>query len=379
MSDPSLASRVDGLGLSLIRTIVAEAPEDALSLAIGQIEAPVPASIQAALLAAPSRVDGRYGPNAGQHAFRAAVAAAHDLEPSRIVATTGVQQALALAMLGIVNPGDDVLVPDPGFPTYASLARIAGGRPVPYVATSATGFRPTAAAVAEAWTSATRAIVLASPANPTGAVFESTEWDAVLRLAADRGAWVISDEIYRAFGGAMHASALTAPGPAVVASGLSKSAALAGWRVGWLIVPEASAPRWIALQQNLVTCAPSITQDAALAAFEPAGQAATLALVSEVAARRTRVVEALGGAGWELGGSDGGLFVWARWPGVDDDLAFARFLAAEGGVIVVPGSGFGASGRGWVRVSCGSAQVDEGCARLLAAAPRYRETTGAIG
>lgn len=371
-----LASRLDGLGLSLIRTIVAEAPADALSLAIGQMEAPVPEPLREALDHAASRLDGRYGPNAGQASFRETVGAAFGVEPARVIATTGVQQALALAMLGLVNPGDDVLVPDPGFPTYASLARIAGARPVPYVATAETGFRPTAAAVAAAWTPATRAIVVASPANPTGAVFEATEWEATLQLAADRGAWVLSDEIYRAFADALHPSALHAPGPAVVASGLSKAAAIAGWRVGWLIVPEAVAPGLIALQQNLVTCAPSLTQEAALGAFTPAGMAATRALAAEVAARRETMIRRLHSAGWQVGGSDGGLFVWTRWPGVSDDLAFARFLANEGRVIVVPGSGFGAAGRGWVRLSCGSAHVEEGVSRLVAAAPRFRESLG---
>lgn len=367
----ALASRLDGLGLSLIRSIVAEAPADALSLAVGQVEADVPEGVAQALRDAPSVARAPYGPNAGLPAFREAVARAHGVSADRVIATTGVQQALALATFAAVEPGSDVLVPDPGFPTYATLARLAGGNPVAYTHDAA--FRPTAAGLEAAWTDQTRAVVLASPANPTGAVADADNWHDMRQLARERGAWFISDEIYRPFGPyTQHDSALVDGDDGVlVCGGLSKAFAVAGWRIGWLIAPAAHAARIVALQQNLTTCAPSPTQQAALAAFTPEGHDAMRAIVEMVAARQSLAIQRLHEAGWTMAGSHGGLFVWARYPGVEDDLAFARHLATDGRVIVVPGRGFGATGHRWVRLSCGSADLDEGLSRLIASALRY--------
>lgn len=371
MSTPTLASRLDGLGLSLIRSIVAEAPSDALSLAVGQVEADVPPIIAEALRRAPSVERAPYGPNAGLPEFRQAVARAHGVSADRVIATNGVQQALALATFGVVEPGADVLVPDPGFPTYATLVRMAGGNAVPYRHDDA--FRPTRAGLEAAWTDRTVAVVLASPANPTGAVADADEWYAMRELAKERGAWFISDEIYRPFGPyTQHDSALVDGDDGVlVCGGLSKAFAIAGWRIGWLIAPAEHAPRLIALQQNLTTCAPSPQQQAALVAFTPEGHDAMTAIVETIAARQSMAVQRLHEAGWFMAGTHGGLFVWARFPGVGDDLAFARHLANDGRVIVVPGRGFGAGGHGWIRLSCGSSRLDEGLSRLIESALRY--------
>ena len=331
----------------------------------------VPPELMRAVTDAPARRDGRYGPNAGQSALRARIAQEYGVPAERVIVTTGVQQALALSLFGVVNPGDDVLVPDPGFPTYATLARLAGGRSVGYRLREEDDFRTTVEVLEEAVTPASRVLVLASPSNPTGAVQTPEEWEAIVGWARARGLWVVSDEIYAAFAGeGAHGSALHVWDDALVARGLSKSHAIAGWRCGWLIVPERFASRFVGLQQNLVTCASSLVQDAALAAFTGAGQRASSAIVATIARRQAQTVAQLRGEGWRVAGSRGGLFVWARWPGVDDCLAFATACAREHGVVVVPGVGFGEGGRGWLRISCGALDepLAQGCARLSAAA-----------
>lgn len=368
------AARLDGLGLSQIRAIAALAGPEAISLAVGQVDAMVPAVLLRAVTDAPSRRDGRYGPNAGQPELRALIAQEYGVAPARVIVTTGVQQALSLALFGVVNAGDDVLVPDPGFPTYATLARLAGGRSVGYRLREEDGFRTTLAALEEALTEATRVVVLASPSNPTGAVNTPDEWASIVSWARTRGLWVVSDEIYAAFAGAdAHGSALELWDDALVARGLSKSHAIAGWRCGWLIVPERFAGRFVGLQQNLVTCASSLVQDAATVAFTPSGKHAALSITTTVARRQAQMVEGLREDGWTVAGSEAGLFVWAKWPGIDDCLAFAKACATEFGVVVVPGSGFGEGGRGWVRVSCGA--IDDhlaiGRQRLTEAARAY--------
>ena len=164
------ADRLHGLGITLIRRILAEAPPGAINLGLGMSNVDVPRPIVRAVRNASSLARAPYGPNAGLPALREAIAARYGVAASRVIITNGVQQGIALAMFGVVNPGDEVVVPAPGFPVYATLAELAGGEAIPWRLRAEDRFRPTARGLSEALGPRTRLAVGCSPGDPTGAV-----------------------------------------------------------------------------------------------------------------------------------------------------------------------------------------------------------------
>jgi aspartate/methionine/tyrosine aminotransferase len=251
---------------------------------------------------------------------------------------------------------------------YETLTRIAGGVVRPWQLSNDERMRPTLAGLQHAVTDDTRLVVLASPGNPTGAAADPAEWARIGEWLDRVGLPWLSDEIYvplQSSGG--HPSMLAHSANGLVAAGLSKTHALAGWRVGWLIVPEALQPALAALHQQLVTSTPSLTQQAAIAAFEAAGQVEVRELVRMLDARRERVVAGLLRCGFEVVSGDAGLFVWTRPPaGYDDDLQLASRLMHEARVVLIPGRAFGDAGRGYLRVSIGVRDdaIDDALERL---------------
>lgn len=364
------ADRIAGLGVTLIRRFVAECPPDALSLGIGQLALPMPAAVARAASRAASTRSAGYGPNAGDVALREAIAAYEGVDASRVIVTVGVEEALALAILGTVNPGDEVVVPDPAFPVYSNLTRIAGGVPRTYLLEPKAGFAPTWAAIAPVVTPQTRLVVLASPGNPTGAVASVADLRRIGAELAERGICWLSDEIYRPFLRNTpfdHGSMLAHGQAGLVAGGLSKSAAMAGWRLGWLVAPPELVAPLTALHQHLVTSASTLVQAAALAAFEPSGERFVARASRLLHANSRYAVARLREAGFAVASPPAPtMYVWASLGGVADDLALARQIANEAKVVVIPGSAFGEAGRGYVRVSLGlpSKMLREGIDRI---------------
>ncbi len=364
-----LAQRMAGIGPSAIRRFLADAPPDALDLGLGQVAADVPPSMRHALDTAPARERAPYGPNAGLPALRQAIAAHADVDPARVIVTCGVEEGLALAFFALLDPGDEVVVPDPAFPAYHTLASLVGARAVRWPMRARDGFRPVAETLEEVLTPRTRLVVLCSPGNPTGAAATPDAWDDIGALLAERGVACVSDEIYLPLTHSAdpHHSATTFAGPSVVLGGLSKSHALAGWRIGWAIVPAEHATAFTGLHQHLVTMAPTLTQQAALAAFDDPARAWVVSLRATLAARVARVREALA-TPWSLAGGDGGLYVMARHDAHTDDMALATTLMHDHGVITIPGTAFGPGGAGWIRLSvgCDDAVLDAALDRLAA-------------
>lgn len=362
------ARRIEGLGITLLRTFLAGAPDDAVSLGLGQVDADVSPVVRAALGQADAATRAPYGPTAGDPALRRAIADTYGVDPDAVLVTCGVQEALAVALLGLVNPGDEVVVPRPAFPVYETLTRIAGGVVRGWDLSPTDRMRPTLAGLQAAVTDTTRLVVLASPGNPTGAAAEPAEWARIGAWLEDRGIPWLSDEIYVPLQGAGGHPSMRAHGiGGLVTAGLSKTHALAGWRLGWLIVPEAVRTPLTALHQHLVTSAPSLTQQAALAAFGDEGAAEVDALVAALDRRRARAIAGLEACGFEVLSGDAGLFVWMRAPeGGDDELALATRILHDARVILIPGRAFGPAGRGHLRASIGvrDDDLDEALRRL---------------
>lgn len=341
---------------SQIRRITDRARPTSLHLGLGQPDLPLHPEVSAALETYVGRARAPYTPNLGLSAAREAVAEHYGLEVGQTMLVAGVQEGLALVLLGLVEPGDEVLVPDPGFPAYANLVRVAGGTPVAYALDGERGWALDAQAVAEKMTARTRLILFNSPSNPTGALHGAAELSAVLDLCAQRGVMWVSDEIYEDFvyEGQHLSPAATHPELGVRVGGLSKSHAMMGWRLGWVTGPEAVVEGLKGLHQHLVTSANGAAQSALPAAMSVHRRHTQQ--MREVFLRRGQVLKmALDEAGLACPAPQGAFYHFvpcheaARLAG--GSVALAEKILEETDVVTIPGAGFGAGGEGFLRLA----------------------------
>lgn len=292
------------------------------------------------------------------------------VEPRRVVVTVGASGALQLALWALVGPGDEVLLTDPGYPCNRHFVRLAGGLPVELPVGPDSGWQPTARQVVAALTPRTRAVLLASPANPTGAVIDREELARIAALLRERGVALIADEIYHGLiYDADAPTALACDADAIVVNSFSKYFGMTGWRLGWAVVPDALLRAVEKLAQNLFIAPPTPAQYAALAAFEPA----TLALLDrrrdEFRARRDLLLPALRGFGFDIPVTPQGAFYIYAGCGrfADDSSAFCLRLLGGAGVAVTPGLDFGLhTARSHLRFAYTTSRerIDEAIARL---------------
>jgi aspartate/methionine/tyrosine aminotransferase len=298
--------------------------------------------------------------------------------PRRIVVTAGASAALQLACLALVDRDDEVLLPDPSYPCNRHFVAAAEGKPVLIPASPAQRFQLDAAGVEAAWGEHTRGVLLASPSNPTGTSIEPAEMGRIVRAVRARGGFTIVDEIYLGLSYEAHfgRSALehgVGHGDDVVSiNSFSKYFSMTGWRLGWLVLPEALVPAVEKLAQNLYICPSTVAQHAALACFEPDSIAEYERRRDEFRARRDFVVPALNQLGLHVPVvPDGAFYAWAdcsahatsSW-----DFVFEMMRRAH--VALTPGRDFGHHGsERWLRLSFASSmvQLQEAMARLAEA------------
>ena len=319
-----------------------------------------------------------YTATLGLPALREAIAAwlarssGRALEAARVAVTPGASGALQLALALYVDPGDEILVPDPGYPGYRHFVRAFEGvaRALPLAPHGA--FQPTLAMVRAAWGPRTRGLVLGSPSNPTGTVIAPAELARIAAFVAERGGVLIADEIYQGLVyGAPPASALGLPGEVVLVSSFSKYFCMTGWRLGWAVLPAHRVREFEKLAQHFYICAPSAAQHAALAAFAPEALQVLEARRLEFQRRRDFLVPALERAGLTLPARPTGAFyAYADCAAFGGDAKrFALQLLEDAGVAATPGADFGANGT----ASClrfaytrSLDDLEEGAARIAA-------------
>jgi aspartate/methionine/tyrosine aminotransferase len=320
----------------------------------------------------------RYNPPAGLPALRQAIAEfagqqrGIELQPSQVLVSPGAKPNMFFPTLALIQPGDEALYPDPGFPTYAAMIGVAGGRGVPVPVVEERGFSFDLEAFDRAMSDRTRLIILNSPANPTGGVIPREDLEHIAAAARRHDAWVISDEIYTriTFAGGIAPSIASLPGMperTVIVDGFSKTYAMSGWRLGYGIMPEALARQVELLLTHAYGCTAEFSQWAAVEALRGSQDRVT-AMVAEYRRRRDRVVARLNDIpGIACREPQGAFYVFpnVKALGLTVDELAERILR-EAGVALLPGTAFGENGEGYLRLSYATSMenLEEGLERV---------------
>jgi aspartate/methionine/tyrosine aminotransferase len=279
-------------------------------------------------------------------------------DPQQVVLVPGSKNVLHFALLSLVEPGDEVIYPDPGYPIYHSLAQFTGARPVPLPIRESNDFRIDIDELRSLVTPRTRLLIVNTPGNPTGGALTREDCEAIAALACERDLMVISDEIYgRLVYDGEHVSLYAMPGMAertILMDGLSKAWAMCGWRLGWGVMPLELAARFEKLMINTSSCAAAFTQLAAIEAFEsPESDRAVEVMRAEFRARRDLLVAGLNRIpGVRCHKPAGAFYVFPNIEGTGwDERALADSLLTDAGVACLWGTAFGEHGKGYLRFS----------------------------
>jgi aspartate/methionine/tyrosine aminotransferase len=334
-----------------------------IHLQIGEPDFDTPTHVREAAKRALDEGATHYAPFPGIPELRQAIAAdvtrrkGFEADPSRVFVTVGGKGVMLYAILGLIDPGDEVIVPDPGYPIYESLTRFIGATPVPIPIRQAHEFRLDVDELAGLITPRTRMIVINSPANPTGGVLTREDNERIADLAIRHDLIVLADEIYGRilYDGAEHVSIASLPGMAertIVLDGFSKTFAMTGWRLGYAIVPPPLVGPFGTLIINTISCAPTFAQVGAVEALR-GPQDAVDAMVVEFRARRDLVVDGLNAIpGIRCLRPQGAFYVFPDITATGlSGAELADRLLHEAGVCVLAGTAFGGLGTDHIRIS----------------------------
>ncbi len=333
--------------------------EDVIHLEVGEPDFEPPAGVAGTAVESIRAGNTGYTASRGKPALRRAIAAYYDrtygvdVDPGRIVVTPGSSPGLLLAMAAVVDPGAEVVLTDPHYACYPNFVRTVGGRVETVPLRPENAFQPDVADFDATLEESTRALVLNSPANPTGAVMDGSTLAALARTASRTDTTIISDEIYHGLSyGVDDHTILEYTDDAFVLDGFSKRFGMTGWRLGWLVVPPAFVDAVNRLMQNLLICAPNFVQDAGVAALDsPADRLAEVR--DRYRTRRDLLVDAVADWGLDLGYTPQGAYYLlvdvSDLPG--ETLEVADLFLEEAGVAVTPGVDFGTRASDYLRFS----------------------------
>lgn len=324
---------------------------DVIHMEVGEPDFPTPEPVVEAGIAALRAGHTHYTPALGLPALRQAIAGYYrerhgvEVPASRVCVTPGASGALLLVMAALFDPGEEVLLADPGYPCNRHFARLVEARGVGVPVGPETGYQLTADLVARHWGAKTRGVLVANPGNPTGTLIPEAELRAIHALVREKGGYLIVDEIYHELVyGEMPASAACLGEDVIVLSSFSKYWLMTGWRLGWMLAPEALMPAIDRLAQNVFLSAPTVAQHAGLAALAPATRGLLEQSKAELRQRRDWLLPELERLGFRVGAApQGAFYVYA---GIDafgmQAEALAEKLLLEAGVAITPGTDFGA-------------------------------------
>jgi aminotransferase len=385
------AERLKNIRPSGIRRLftISQRPSGTINLGIGEPDFIPPGYVLEAAKRSLNEGKTHYTPSNGIPELRESLAKKYTRDfglfynpETEILVTVGATEAVFLALLAFVNPGDEVLIPDPGFVCYKPAVLLAGGVPVSMPMLENDGFKPDLESVMSLVTKKSRVMIVNSPNNPTGAVLTYDESATLAKLAAENDLIVISDEVYEKilYDGAKHYCLASLPGMrdrTIVVNSFSKTYAMTGFRVGFALGAEDVISSMALVQQFTVACVDGPAQYAATAALEgPQNFVATM--VSEFDKRRRLVHSRLSEVeGFRCSLPKGAFYAFPnikafRWTSSD----FSKFLLNKAGVFVTPGSSFGDHGEGFLRLSFSAAyeEINEALDRIEKVAKSFQRT-----
>ena len=356
-----------------------------IHLELGEPDFHPAAPVVDALRAAVANGRDRYVATRGILPLRAAIAdylkrtRRLDVAAEQVLVAPGCKMALSLAMMALIEPGDEVLYPDPSFPIYPSFTRGLGATPLPYGLLEKNRFQPDVSEIAGKITSKTRVLIFNSPNNPTGTVFSESAVEKLAELAKKHDLWVMADEIYaRILFSGEYKSIWALPGMAertVIIDGFSKSFAMTGWRLGYAVAPKHVIDALDMLVLNTFTCVAEFTQVAAIEALNDSTHAVP-AMVEEYRRRRDVFVERLNKIpGFRCQSPDGAFYAWVN---VEETGKTAeqvqRILLEEVGVAGIAGAAFGSGGKNYLRFSLANAThlLEDALERMERASMHWR-------
>jgi aspartate/methionine/tyrosine aminotransferase len=349
-----------------------------IHLQIGEPDFDTPAHVREAAKKALDEGATHYAPFPGIPELRQAIAAdvtrrkGFEADPSQVFVTVGGKGVMLYAILGLIDPGDEVIVPDPGYPIYESLTRFVGAKPVPIPIRMEHEFRLDVEELAGLITPRTRLLIINSPANPTGGVLTRADLQRVAELAQEHDLWVMTDEIYGRilYDGEEHVSIASLPGMlerTIVLDGFSKTFAMTGWRLGYAVVPESLIETYSELIINTISCAPTFVQAGAVQALV-GPQDDVDAMVVEFKARRDLIVNGLNEIeGIRCATPLGAFYAFPDISGTGlTGAEFAERLLVDHDVCVLAGTAFGGVGTDHIRISYANSRenLSEALARI---------------
>jgi aspartate/methionine/tyrosine aminotransferase len=386
-----VAERMGRLGTETAFEVLARARalerqgKSVVHLEIGEPDFDTPVHIRDAAKRALDAGATHYGPSAGLPELREAIA--HHVEktrgipvaPDEIVVTPGAKPIMFFAIMALVNRGDEVVYPNPGFPIYESVVNFVGGVPVPIPLLEETGFGFDLRELERKVSRKTRLIVINSPENPTGGVLSPEDIGRIAEIARHYRVPVLSDEIYRRFlYEGEFASIASLPGmkeQTIILDGFSKSYAMTGWRLGWGVMPRPLADHMTRLMTNSASCTASFIQHAGVAALQ-GDDTPVVAMVEEFRHRRDLIVDGLNAIpGVACTRPRGAFYVFPNVKAFGrPSREIATFLLEEAGVAALGGTAFGAHGEGYLRLSYAASRetIREALARIRAGLARLR-------
>jgi aspartate/methionine/tyrosine aminotransferase len=358
-----------------------------IHLELGEPDFHPAASVNDALKRALDEGKDRYCPVAGVPALREALAAYLlntrnlSISPDNVVIAPGCKLVLFMAMMALLDPGDEVLYPDPGFPGYASITLGLGAVPVPFELSERQHLQPDPDEIAAKITPQTKMLITNSPGNPTGTVYTGAVQRRLAELAVKHDLLVLSDEIYaRIIYGGTYVSMMSYPGMeerTLIIDGFSKSFAMTGWRLGYAVAPPRIAPALEMLAVNSYTCVAEFTQYAAIEALRDR-EGATPRMVREFALRREQFLRDLNRIpGFRCPPPEGAFYAWVNI--ADTGMSaeeLCRIMLEDGGVAAIPGAAFGPAGKEYVRFSFASstAKLHQAVERILRVSSAWQGT-----
>lgn len=367
-----IPERVQAIKPSGIRKFfdIAATMDHVLSLSIGEPDFVTPWPIRDA--GVDSLVRGRtfYTANAGLIELRKAICDYYErmfelsYSTDQVLVTVGGSEAIDACLRTLIGPDDEVVIPEPSFVCYEPITQLCGGRPVPIRTRAENEFRLTADQLRAAITPHTKVLILPYPNNPTGAVMEREDLESIAQVLRGTDIIVLADELYAmlTYSGKRHVSIANIDGMqerTIVVNGFSKAYAMTGWRLGYALGPKEIIKTMTKVHQFAIMSAPTMAQDAAIVALQPEGDALVQEMVDEYNMRRRLLVSRLRGMGFDCFEPLGAFYVFPSIEkfGLPSEQFCEQFLFSER-VAIVPGSAFGESGEGFVRISYAKSMRD---------------------